>query len=100
MKLGILINTDRHLNDVLGITKAALAKGHEVIIFNMDEGTKLLAEPSFRELCGMKGVTISFCSYNAKALNVSIDGLPDEIVCGSQFNNALMVNEADRVIVF
>ncbi len=100
MKLGILINTDRHLNDVLGLTKAALAKGHEVIIFNMDEGTKLLAEPLFRELCSLNGVTMSFCSHNAKARDVSIHGLPDEIVCGSQYNNALMVTEADRVVVF
>lgn len=66
MKLGILINTDRHLSEILGITKAALSKGHEVIIFNMDEGTRLLGNPPFRELCGMNGVRMSFCDYNAR----------------------------------
>jgi len=99
MKLGILVNTDRHLTDVLGITKAALAKGHEVIIFNMDEGTRLLGNPYFRELCGMKGVRMSFCDYNAKGFGISKEGIPDEIVCGSQLNNAEMVHDADRILV-
>lgn len=99
MKLGILINTDRHLSDIIGITRAALSKGHEVIIFNMDEGTRLLENSSFRELYAMNGVRMSFCDYNAKGLGVSKEGIPDEIVCGSQMNNAEMVHEADRVIV-
>jgi hypothetical protein len=42
MKLGILVNTDKNLDAVQGITKAALAKGHEVILFNMDAGTKVV----------------------------------------------------------
>lgn len=99
MKLGIFINTDRHLADVIGITKAAISKGHEVIIFTMDEGTRLLGSSSFRELCGMRGVRMSFCDYNAKRLGVSKEGIPDEVVCGNQYNNAVMVNISDRVIV-
>jgi predicted peroxiredoxin len=99
MKLGIFINTDRHLAHVLGITKAAISKGHEVVIFNMDDGTKLLGNPHLGSLCKTKGVTMSFCDHSAKGLNVSTEGIPEEIVCGSQYNNAIMVNESDRVIV-
>jgi len=99
MKLGIFINTDRHAAHALGITKAAISKGHEVVIFNTDDGAKLLGNPAFAELCKTKGVTMSFCDHSAKALNVSAEGIPEDIVCGSQFNNAVMVNEADRVIV-
>ena len=99
MKLGIHVNSDKHVEHVIGLTKAAVSKGHEVIIFNMDEGTRLLGNSSFRELCGMYGVRMSFCDYNAKGLGVSKEGIPDEIVCGSQYNNAIMVNISDRVIV-
>ena len=99
MKLGILVNTNRHLKDVVGLTKAALAKGHEVIVFNMDDGTKLLGTPEFKELCGTKGVVMSFCDHSAKGLNVTTEGLPSEIVCGSQYNNAVMNHNADRVII-
>jgi predicted peroxiredoxin len=99
MKLGILVNTDKHLAHVLGLAKAAVSKGHEVILFNMDDGTKLLGTPEFNELCKTKGVTLSYCDYSAKNLNVSTQRLPEEMVCGSQYYNAVMMHEADRVIV-
>lgn len=99
MKLGILVNTDRHLDHVTGLVRAALAKRHEVLIFNMDDGTKLLATPEFSELCKMEGVTMSFCDHSAKHMGVATAGLPEEIVCGSQYNNAVMNHDADRLIV-
>lgn len=99
MKLGIFINTDRHLEHILGLTKAALAKGHEVTMFNMDDGTKLLGTPEFRELCKTKGVSMSFCDHSAKGLGVATEGIPEEIVCGSQYNNAVMNHDADRLII-
>ncbi len=99
MKLAIFVNTDRHTTDVIGLTKAAVSKGHEVIIFSMDDGTKLLANSEFKELCKMKGVSMSFCDYSAKGLNVSTEGIPQDIICGSQYNNATMMHDADRVIV-
>jgi len=99
MKLGILINTDKHLEDVLGIVKSALSKGHEIIIFNMDDGTKLLGKPTFTELCKTKGVKMAFCDHSAKELGVSTEGLSSDIVCGSQYDNATMHHDADRMIV-
>jgi predicted peroxiredoxin len=99
MKLGILVNTNKNLDAVQGITKAALAKGHTVTLFNMDDGTKLVGTPAFAELCKTKGVTVSFCDHSAKHMGVTSEGLPSEIVCGSQYNNAVMQHEADRVIV-
>ena len=98
MKLGILVTTDRHLDHVLGLAKAAVAKGHEVMMFNMDAGTRLLGNPDFRALCTTKGVSMSFCDHSAGHENVSKEGLPAEIVCGSQFNNANMMHDADKVI--
>ncbi len=98
MKLGILVTTDRHLEDVLGLTDAAISKGHEVIIFSMDDGTKLIGNESFNALCKREGVSMSFCDHSAKGLDVSTEGIPEDIVCGSQFNNANMMHDADRVI--
>lgn len=99
MKLGILVNTDKHPQDILGITKAALAKGHEVVIFNMDAGTKLFGNPGFAALCKTPGVSMSFCDHSAKNWDISKEGIPAEIVCGSQYNNAGMIHGADKVIV-
>jgi predicted peroxiredoxin len=99
MKLGILVNTDRHPIYVIGLTNAALAKGHEVIIFTMDEGARLLETPGFPELCQTTGVTMSFCELSAKQLSMGRGELSEELVRGSQYHNAAMVHVADRVIV-
>jgi len=99
MKLGILVITKKHGPDVVGITRAALRKGHEVTIFTMDEAVTLFSESGYAGLCGLDGVRMSFCDHNAKKFSAPVEGLSDEIVCGSQYDNAEMLHEADRVIV-
>ncbi len=99
MKLGILVNTDRHLDHIVGITKAALSRGHEVIIFSMDTGTRLLENPAFTDLQKLDGVSMSYCDHSAKELGVNAEGVQEGIVCGSQYNNAEMNHNADKVIV-
>ncbi len=97
MKLGILVNTDRNLKHILGITEAALRKGHEVSIFVMDDGVRLLRDERFTTLC--KKVSMSFCDHSTHMLNVSKEGIPEDIICGSQYNNAVMAHDSDKVIV-
>lgn len=99
MKLGILVNTDKHLPDVVGLTRAAVARGHEVVLFTMNGGTRLLENPSYAELSGLPGVAMSVCEHSAKGCGVQTAGLPKEIVRGSQYHNAVMAHSADRVIV-
>jgi hypothetical protein len=65
----------------------------------MDVGTKLFKYPQYSSLCRHKGVKMSFCDYNAKMFDASINGIPAEVVCGSQFDNASMNHECDKVIV-
>ncbi len=99
MKLGILVNTDRHSAHVVGLTKAALSKGHAVIIFVMDAGVRLLLTSEFQELCRTAGVTMNFCGLNANQIGAVGRGIPQEMVPGSQYMNAEMNHDADRVIV-
>jgi len=99
VKLGMLINTARHVDDVVGICRAALARGHQVIIFAMDEGTRLLENDAFVSLAELDGVSLSLCDHSAKMFGAKTEGLPPKIVCASQLNNAMMNHNADRVIV-
>ncbi len=99
MKLGILVNTDRHADDLTGIAKAALAKGHNVVMFFMDDGVRLLTNPEISELAGKPQISISYCDYTVQSTDVSIDGIHENIDCGSQYNNSLMNHDADRVII-
>ncbi|GBD98344.1 DsrE/DsrF-like family protein [bacterium BMS3Abin07] len=99
MKLGILVTTDKYLDEIRGITKAALSLGHEVSIFSMDEGTRLLENPAYTELCKLEGVTLGFCDHNAEGLGINKEGIDNDVLCGSQYDNAVMQHEADKVIV-
>jgi predicted peroxiredoxin len=99
MKLGILVTTESHLDDVIGLVEAASERGHEVVIFTMDVGTRLFKNPEYSELCKLSGVKMSFCDYNAKMFGVKTEGIVGEIVCGSQYDNAVMNHECDKVIV-
>ncbi|MEN8143018.1 MAG: hypothetical protein ABFQ82_05410 [Thermodesulfobacteriota bacterium] len=99
MKLGILVNTDKHLAAVTGITRAASEKGHEVIIFAMDDGTRLLEEAGYVALSDLANVTSSYCDHSAQDLAVKTAGLPEVLERSSQYNNAAMNHNADKVIV-
>lgn len=99
MKLGILVNTDRHVKDLVGLAKAALSKGHEVIVFFMDSGVKLLLSQNVKDLCHNPGISMSYCDYTTEKNGVSKDDFCDKMICGSQYNNATMNSEADRVIL-
>ena len=99
MKLGILVNTDKHLAEVTGITRAASDKGLEVIMFAMDYGTKLLEVSDYVALATLPNVTISYCDHSAQDLAVKTDYLAEAIERSSQYNNAVMTHKADKVIV-
>ncbi|MEN8264524.1 MAG: DsrE family protein [Nitrospirota bacterium] len=99
MKLGILINTDKHAEDLIGLTKAALSKGHHVTAFFMNGGVKLLANPDVNDLCEDPDIEMSYCDYTTQKNGLSKEGFNEKIVCGSQYDNATMNHKADRVIV-
>lgn len=100
MKLGIVVTSDRHLDHIIGLARAASKKGHGVSIFAMDTGTRLLGNTDFTKLCAEDNVVMSLCQHSAEEQGVNTEGISKEIVLGSQFNNAMMNNESDRVVVF
>ena len=100
MKLGIHVKTERHLEHIAGIVNAAVSKGHEVMIFTMAEGEKLLENPKYSELCRNPNVKMSYCDHDATHMGINKSLVPSEVTCGSQYNNAMIVSEADRMLVF
>jgi hypothetical protein len=99
MKLGILVNTDSNVQDVIGLTKAAISKGHEAVIFMMDVGVRNAGNAEVQQLSKDEKVSCSLCDHSAHNAGFSTDGLPDTITVGSQYNNAVMNADVDKVIV-
>lgn len=96
-KLGIFVNTDKHLQHILGICSAARAMDVAVSIFLMGDGVFLTKNPEFLGLV-KKGVEISLCDhvYREKGLEGKVEG----VLHGSQYENATMAHESDRLLVF
>lgn len=99
MKLGILVNTDKHLRHIEGLVAAAGKKSHEVMIFAMDDGVRLLDDDVFAELGTRECVSLSFCSHSAREKGIETEGRPEGITVGSQLNNAMMAQAVDRLVV-
>jgi len=95
--LGIVVNTDKHPEHVAGIARAALKRGHTVMVFMTDDGVRICTNP---DIVALKGeADVSLCDHSAKDRGVEESTVPEGITCGSQYNNAVVNHDADRVVV-
>ena len=98
MTIGLLITRDSFKDEIIGLTKAASAKGHSVIFFMMDDGTRHSQSPDVVALKDLPGVTMSLCDHSAKLRGITEDKIAKGIAAGSQYQNAVLNQDADRVI--
>jgi hypothetical protein len=96
--LGIMITKNANLEHISGIVKAAHTAGHPVQIFMTDEGVKFSQDPKFLELLKVGGVEISVCDHSCE--RIGVHGKTDGISYGSQYNNATMLHDSARILVF
>jgi len=96
--LGIMVTRYENLEHIAGIAKAARAAGHPVTIFMTDEGVKFTRDPKFLELLKVGGIEISVCDHSCEQLK--IHEKTEGISYGSQLNNAGMLHDSARVLVF
>ena len=98
-KLGILVSSDKHLNYVVDLTRAAREKGKEVRIFFTGKGVRLTKEPDFQKLVGKAKLSLCEVSYRALDLEGDVPGLGFKDFA-TQLKNAEMIKECDGYIVF
>lgn len=98
MTLGLLVTRDDFKEDIIGLTKAASSKGHEVIVFMMDDGIRHCLDKDVAALKDLPGVSMSLCDHSAKLRDITEDMIPGGVTAGSQFQNAVMNRDADKVI--
>ena len=74
--LGIFVTNDQNMKHVMGVTKAAVAKGSKVKVFFSWKGTLLAKTPEFPELCKIAEVSICADSYKKMGYDPQND-IPD-----------------------
>jgi len=99
--LGILVSSDKHLDHVVELVKAAHAKGKETQVFFTGSAVFLTLEPAFAELVGKAKLWVCDVSFRTNGLHGREDDVPGvgykDFV--TQGRNAEMLAEVDRYIV-
>ena len=67
-KLGIFVSSDKHLDHLIGISRAAKEAGKEVIVFLTNRGVLLTQDPRFAEMEGL--AEVSLCNVNFEAFGL------------------------------
>jgi hypothetical protein len=98
-KLGILVSSNRHLDKIIKLCEAAEAKDVEVIMFFTHLGTLLTQEPRFSELEGKARMSLCSVAFEGHGLNPPVKGI-DAKGFGTQAENAEMIENCDRYVVF
>jgi len=100
-KLGIFVTTDKHLDHVVGLTKAAREAGKEVRVFFTSVGVKLCPDEKAQEIVNA-GATVALCDLTYTQLGVAKEHGKDlnGMTFGTQDNNAENIGQVDRYVVF
>ena len=75
--IGIFVTSPLHMRHVMGITKAAVAKGAKVKVFFTWYATHLAKCKDFPELCALDGVDVSICVDSYKKAGYDITDIPE-----------------------
>jgi len=97
-QLGILITKYANLDHIAGVVKAAIQAGHPVRIFVTDEGVKFTRDQEFLGLLDLDSVKVTVCDHMCEVLGVKEKAAG--ITYGSQYDNAGMLHDSERVLVF
>ncbi|NOZ59675.1 MAG: DsrE family protein [Euryarchaeota archaeon] len=99
-KLGVFVCTDKHGEDVEGLVKAAIEKGHEVKVFFTGPGVKLVPTEHAKEIV-KAGADVAMCLHSFEELGlIEKYEIPEGIKKSTQDFNANMMKEVDRYVVF
>ncbi len=96
--LGIMVTKYENLPHIRGVVQAARSAEHPVVLFLTDEGVRFTRDPKFLELLNVPGVELSCCDHSCE--RIGIHEKTDGISYGSQYNNAGMLHDSTRVLVF
>jgi len=72
--IGIFVTSPQNIRHILGITKAAVAKGGKVKVFFTWTSTHLTKCPGFKDLCDMANVDVSICADSYKKMGYDVAG--------------------------
>ena len=95
--LGIFVTNPECMDHVIGITKAAKAKGSEVKVFFTWKGTHLTKDPAFEGLCQLAD-DVSICADSYKKQGYDVEDIPaglDAKKMATQAQHGIIIEDFD-----
>ncbi|ADH87071.1 hypothetical protein [Desulfurivibrio alkaliphilus] len=74
--LGIFVTNPDNMQHIMGVTKAAKAKGIKVKVFFTWSGTKLTQDPAWSELVKLAD-DVSICADSYKKMGFNVEDVPE-----------------------
>lgn len=97
--LGVFVSSDKHLDKVIRLTKAARKKDVQVTIFFSHLGTLLTQDPRFGELEGLAKMALCNVGFESHGLKPPVPGIGEKDYA-TQARNGELIEECDRYVVF
>lgn len=97
MHLGIVASHESAGPHLVGLVAAAAARGWKCRVFLTDSAVKLATSASLQDLAKAGSLRLDVCEHSWQHFGGA--GAPDGVTLGSQFQNAELVRECDRVVV-
>ncbi|MFH7320795.1 DsrE family protein [Desulfurivibrio sp. D14AmB] len=98
--LGIFVTNPENMQHLLGVTKAAKAKGAQVKIFFTWKGTKLAKDPAFPQLVEMAD-DVSICADSYKKMGYEVSDVPAGLTpdkMATQAQHGAIIESYDRYL--
>lgn len=97
--LGIYVTSDRHMEKLMLLCKAAKNKGVAVKVFFTHEGTRLCTNSEMEALAGLVDVALCKVGFESQKLDES-KAVVDSKAYSSQSWHAEMIYDCDRYLTF
>lgn len=97
MLLGIVATTEFCAEHLVGLTSAAAARGWRCRGFLTDRGVRLLHSADLLELVGTNRLDLAVCEHSWEIYGSG--AAPAGVTMASQYQNAELANQCDKVIV-
>jgi hypothetical protein len=97
MCLGLVATTDAAATHVLGLARAAVARGWACRCFLTDTGVRLLNGAALREMAQAGQLQLEVCEHAWQLFGGG--PAPEGFKLRSQLQNAMLARDCDRVIV-
>jgi len=101
-KLGIFVSTNKHLDHVIGVVKAAKKAGKELVIFFSHDGVLMSQDPKYQELADLGPEEMTLCNVRWEELGLKGKPIPagmGEKGLATQSRHVSLIGKCDRYLV-